>query len=235
MSALGIAALSWFIWSSPIPQDEDYHNFSDGLSIAGIPNFWNVVSNLPFLIVGLLGIYHFRKEKWLNAQFLIFFAGVSLVAFGSGYYHYAPTNDTLVWDRLPMTVAFTSLISFVISEFIDERKGKLLLIPLLLLGLASIIYWVALGDLRLYALVQFYPILAIPVILVLFRPEGRSTKEFWLLLACYILAKVFETFDYEIHQVIKVMSGHPLKHLAASVGVYLFIKLYTPQEAVTGK
>ena len=141
-----------------------------------------MISNLPFLIVGLFGILRLKKMDRLNMQFLTFFIGVCFVSIGSGYYHLNPNNDTLIWDRLPMTIVFTSLISIVISEFIDDKKGKLLLLPFLILGIASIVYWVKMGDLRLYVLVQFYPILAIPVILILFKSKIISPIGFWLLL-----------------------------------------------------
>ena len=39
-----------------------------------------------------------------------------MVAIGSSYYHWKPSNSRLVWDRLPMTVGFMSLVAVVISE-----------------------------------------------------------------------------------------------------------------------
>ena len=232
LGIIGIIAILGFALSSPIKQNEDYHNFSDTLTIGGISNFWNVISNFPFLIVGLFGILRLKKMDRVNLQFLTFFLGISFVAIGSGYYHLNPNSNTLVWDRLPMTIAFTALMSIVISEFINYKKGKLLLFPLLLLGIISIVYWVKLGDLRLYALIQFYPILAIPIILILFKSEKVSTRGFWLLLITYIIAKLFETYDFEIHKSLKLLSGHSLKHLSASVGVYLLINSYVRQHKI---
>ena len=221
--------------SSSIEQKEEYHSFSDSLAIAGIPNFWNVISNIPFLIVGLFGIIRLKKMGRVNFQFLTFFIGVSLVAVGSGYYHYNPNNDTLVWDRLPMTIAFTSLMSIVISEFIDYKKGKRLLLPFLLFGIISILYWVELGDLRLYVLVQFYPIIAIPIILIFFKSEENSPKGFWYLIVAYVLAKLFEEYDFEIHNKLKLLSGHSLKHITASIGIYLLINSYIKQNKIIEK
>lgn len=235
LGIIGIIAIIGFALSSPIEQNEDYHNFSDTLTIGGIPNFWNVISNFPFLIVGLFGIIRLKKMDRVNFQFSTFFIGISFVAIGSGYYHLNPNSSTLVWDRLPMTIVFTALMSIVISEFIDFKKGKLLLIPLLLIGIISIIYWVKLDDLRLYALVQYYPILAIPIILVLFKSEENSPKGFWLLLITYIIAKLFETFDFEIHKTLKLLSGHSLKHISASVGIYLLIYSYIRQNKTIEK
>lgn len=235
LGVIGIIGIIGFALSSPIEQNEDYHNFSDTLTIGGIPNFWNVISNFPFLIVGLFGILRLKKMDRVNFQFLTFFIGVSLVAIGSGYYHFNPNSSTLVWDRLPMTIAFTALMSIVISEFIDCKKGKLLLLPLLLLGIISIVYWVKLDDLLLYALVQLYPILAIPVILVLFKSEKNSTNGFWLLLITYIIVKLFESYDIEIHKILKLLSGHSLKHISASVGIYLLINSFIRQNKIVEK
>jgi len=121
---IGAIAIVGFGLSSPIAQDVAYHNFSDTNRYGKIPNFWNVISNLPFLFVGLFGIFQLKNMKRVKLQFLLFFIGISFVSIGSAYYHYSPNNDSLVWDRLPMTIAFMSLISVVISEFIDKKKAK---------------------------------------------------------------------------------------------------------------
>ena len=180
--AIALLVLGWLFISAPIPQDEHYHNFSDQDTLLGIPHFWNVISNLPFLIAGLYGMIAFRRNGQLNSGYLIFFIGIGLVAFGSGYYHYAPTSNTLVWDRLPMTIAFTALVAIITREFIDQKIGQALLIPLVGLGLLSILYWIQYDDLRFYAIVQFYPILAIPFVLVFFKKEHQKTKQYWYLL-----------------------------------------------------
>jgi hypothetical protein len=139
LAIIGIISIIGFALSSPIQQNEDYHNFSDTLTIGGIPNFWNVTSNVPFLIVGFFGMSRLKNMQRLNVQFLIFFIGISFAAIGSGYYHFNPNNSTLVWDRLPTTIVFTTLISIIISEFIDFKKGKWILIPSLLTGIISIL------------------------------------------------------------------------------------------------
>jgi len=224
LSIIGIISIIALIVSDVIVQDENYHHFSDEFTIFKIPNFWNVISNIPFLIVGILGFFHLKKKPTNSLQYIIFFTGITLVAVGSGYYHINPTSETLIWDRLPMTFAFMALFSIVISEFIDDNKGKKFLFLLLLFGVISIVYWIGFNDLRLYVLVQFYPILAIPIILLLFNTNNKSTKAFWLLLVAYVMAKLLETYDFEIHNKLTLISGHSLKHVIAAIGVYVFIK-----------
>src|SRR5690242_810119 len=105
-AVIGVMALS------PIAQSADYHRFADGREMAGIPNFWNVASNAMFLWVGAVGLFEVLRGRYrgglasLRAAYAIFFAGVAAVCFGSGYYHWSPSNQTLVWDRLPMAIAF---------------------------------------------------------------------------------------------------------------------------------
>ena len=225
LSILAIVAIAGIILSSSIEQNNSYHNFSDVDTFLNIPIFWNVVSNIPFLIVGLLGIYKLNIIAENKTQYLIFFLGISLVSIGSGYYHLNPNNNTLVWDRLPMTIGFMALFSIVISEFISKKNGQIILIPLLIIGLLSVVYWAAFDDLRFYILVQFYPILAIPVILIFFKSKYKLTIGYWLLLLAYVIAKIVEHFDYQIHNYTGLISGHTLKHLFASIG--LFILFYT--------
>ena len=223
-----IAIVAVFLLVPAIPQDPAYHNFSDTRFILGVDNFWNVASNLPFLLVGAAGlIYVYRYAdavclSGLEIAYGVFFAGVLLTAFGSGYYHFAPANDTLVWDRLPMTIGFAGLFSVIVGEYISLRRARLLLIPLLVVGFASVGYWAwtedrGVGDLRLYAIVQFLPMLLIPVILLSHRPVIGSARYFWLMLAFYFIAKVFEQLDAAIFSAGNFISGHSLKHLSSAM------------------
>jgi len=171
LGILSITAIITVILLGPMEQSEEYHIFCDAEMLIGINNFWNVVSNLPFLIVGILGIVQMKNIEKYNLEYKIFFIGVSLIAIGSGYYHLDPNNKTLVWDRLPITVAFMSLFSIVISEFINYKYGKKLFLPALLIGTLSVVYWVFFDDLRIYGLVQFYPIISIPIIITFINPK----------------------------------------------------------------
>ena len=95
-----------------IPQDENYHLFADTRSIAGIPNFWNVISNLPFAFAGVYGLLLTPRLacRSLWPGYIAFCLAVIAVCFGSGYYHYAPSTAALVWDRLPMSLAFMAVL-----------------------------------------------------------------------------------------------------------------------------
>jgi hypothetical protein len=220
----------------PIAQDDAYHQFSDQATVLGIPNFWNVISNVTFLIVGTLGLV--RLQSIVSAskiQYLLFFLGVALVAFGSGYYHLHPSNTTLVWDRLPMTIAFMALFSIVISEFINEGLGRKLLLPLLIVGLLSIVYWLVFNDLKVYVLVQFYPIVAILISLIFFQSVYTLKLGYWLLVLAYIVAKLFEHFDGVTHQAFGWLSGHTLKHIVAALGIYYLLVSFQKRKVFTNK
>ena len=226
--------IAMFLFIAPITQDINYHNFADQREIFTVSNFWNVFSNVPYFVVGLWALSKMRSLailKEMNIAYLLLFLGVILVAFGSGYYHLDPKNETLVWDRLPMTIAFMALFSIILSEFIEIKLGKKLLFPLLFLGLASVFYWSwtesqGMGDLRAYVLVQFLPIILIPVILLLFKATYSLTKGYWILLLCYLLAKIFEHFDAAIYEMLVVISGHSLKHMVSALGLYFLLKAF---------
>jgi len=204
------AAVGFLTLAPPIPQDENYHHFADHRSILGIPNFWNVISNFPFALVGVLGL---RRFSDLTSRIL--FAGVLLTAFGSGYYHLYPNDATLVWDRLPMTLVFMPLVVLVISQWMGTIWGRRVQWPLILFGIGSVLWWSAEGDLRLYAIAQFGPAL---LLLPAFWFD-RIIRRLWPAAAFYALAKVFETFDRGIFAALPV-SGHTLKHLAAGLATY---------------
>lgn len=112
----------------PIPQDQGYHNFAYQRNVWGVSNFLNTVTNLPFFFVGLLGIRVFRKVKEKKRKVIgcTLFIGFILLMFGSGYYHLWPNNNTLVYDRLPMSFIFMSFFSFIIYGRIGSGKHTLL-------------------------------------------------------------------------------------------------------------
>lgn len=228
------AIVLFFFAIDPIAQDPAYHDFADDRRILGVANFWNVVSNLPFLAVGLtgIGLVVTRPEvvgaPELRKAWLVFFSGVTLTAFGSGYFHLAPSNATLVWDRLAMTVGFAGFISIILGEYVSVTVARRLLVPFVLAGILSVLYWsvtesAGRGDLRPYVIVQFLPLLLIPVILTL-RPRASDlTAAVWLMLAFYGISKIVEHFDERIYASGGMLSGHTLKHVAASLAPLVLI------------
>lgn len=245
LMGLLLAGLVILLAIDPIPQDPAYHLFADTRGFLGIPNFGDVVSNAGFAIAGIFGlfvilgrqrsrIFKQRLDVW---PYLIFFSGVALISIGSAYYHLEPSNERLLWDRLPMSVAFMAFCSAVIADRIQNRLGNTWLLALLVvLGILSLVYWHVTelqghGDLRFYAFVQFYPILMLPVVLWLF-PDHRYTAGRFLgwVIAWYALSKVLEYYDKEVFNLFgHIVSGHTLKHLAAGAGALVVLWMLSAQ------
>lgn len=239
---IGLFALLFLalLFIPAIPQWGGYHNFADSQQWLGIPNFSNVVSNAGGIGVGLFGLMKiYRSGLFDNSldrlPYVIFFAGVTLVGLGSGYYHWAPSNGPLFWDRLPMTIALMSFFAAVIADRIHKQVGIYFMLPILLIaGVYSLIYWqqteaVGAGDLRFYGMVQYYPFVAILFIIWLFR-DYRYTESRQLLwvMGVYVSAKLFEHFDAEIFNLLGgLVSGHSLKHLVAAVATYMILPMLT--------
>lgn len=224
-----------------ISQNPAYHQFADQRSFFGIPNCLNVISNAPFLLVGALALtFLFRrpdqpeKPVFLNPRerwpYAVFFFGVALTSIGSAYYHFAPGNDTLIWDRLPMTIAFVSFFAAVVAERISLKAGIWLLAPLVLIGIGSVAYWNLTemhgkGDLRPYGYVQAYPLLGVPLIILLFPASYTRTADLLAAGGIYILAKLFELLDRPIFDLGHFVSGHTLKHLTAALSAYWALRM----------
>jgi hypothetical protein len=203
----------------PIPQDAAYHHFADTRAWLGTPNAADVWSNLPFVVVGIVGLVwlarHAVPQRWM---WLVFFGGVTLVGFGSAYYHWHPNDATLVWDRLPMTVSFMAFFAALMAERVIERLGVWLFGPLLAFGIGSVVYWHYTDDLRWFGVVQFGPLLAIAILLAARPARWLRTSDVWLVLAWYVAAKVLERADAAVFACGHVVSGHTLKHIAAAAG-----------------
>lgn len=219
----------------PLAQDPAYHAFADGRTLLGVPNFWNVVSSLPFLIVGVWGLVFLARYPGtvthLRGVWRVFFIGIILTMFGSGYYHLAPDNASLGWDRLTMVIAFMSLFALVIGEYLSAEWANRLLIPLLLVGAGSVYYWLrtetqGVGDLRPFGLVQFLPMLLVPLIMILRRERSDMGAYLVGMMVFYAAAKIVEYYDAPIFAAGELISGHSLKHvLAALAGASLLLGL----------
>jgi len=229
-----------------IPQPQAYHDFADQRSFLGIPNFGDAVSNLPFAVFGVMGLLfwwrlhrshshvdpdarHFLdpRERW---PYLVVFIGILLTAFGSAYYHLEPSNARLVWDRLPMTIAFMAVVAAIIAERISLRVGLWLLPLLVLIGMSSVLVWYrselnGAGDLRFYATVQAYSVLFLFIALLL-PPRYTRSSDLAIVAGFYALAKVLESYDKPIFSALGyTVSGHTLKHLAAAGAAYWILRM----------
>jgi hypothetical protein len=219
------------------PQPLSYHDFADQRSVLGVPNFGDVASNILFLVAGLWGLAFLAsksgREQFLETRerwpYFLVFLGLVLTAFGSAYYHLAPDNSRLLWDRLPMTVVFMPLVAAMIGERINVRLSLWLLPVLVAVGLASVLQWRlseqrSAGDLRFYTAVQLYALLALLVAMLL---PPRYTQESYLLVVAglYVLAKICETEDRPLFSLTHFVSGHTLKHLAAGAAGLCILRM----------
>ena len=249
--ALLIATIICLSFFDPIPQPLEYHRFADMRAWLGIANFSDVISNAAYGLAGGFGLWVLlggRGRGWFDRPadrwpYLVFFIGVTLVSAGSAYYHLAPDNERLVWDRLPMTIAFMALFAAFIADRIDRRIGIYWLLPgLVAAGIASVAYWawtesLDRGDLRWYAVVQFYPIVALPLICWLF-PRGRYTtgRHLAWLIALYVVAKALEHFDAGVLGLLGgAISGHTLKHLASGIAPLVVVAMLASGRDSDGK
>lgn len=213
--------------ADPVAQDPAYHDFADNRTMLGTANFLNVASNLAFLFVGVFGITTIARMdegnlKHLKSVWLMLFIGLVATAIGSSWYHLDPSNETLAWDRLGMVIGFMSLNALVIGEYVSQKAARSLLWPLLVLGIASVLYWsytesLGRGDLRPYALVQFLPILLIPLTLLLFPARSDLTRWIWWVMVFYAFSKGAELLDDRVFAEGQLLSGHTLKHLLAAL------------------
>ncbi len=223
----------------PIAQDPAYHEFADRRAFLGIPNFGDAVSNLGFLVVGAIGLvfvlgrpgrtmFPAPGERW---PYVVLFAGIGSVALGSAYYHLDPTTGALFWDRLPMSVAFMALFAAIVMDRIHLAAGLVALPVAVGLGVASVVYWhlteaAGHGDLRFYGLVQFYPMLAVPLACWLFPGRHTRGRHIVYMILWYGLAKAFEHWDLAILGLLGgSISGHTLKHLTAAVAAYMLVAM----------
>ncbi len=236
LSILAVAMLLVAAVMPPIPQPAEYHQFADQRSYFGIPNLFDVISNIVFLFVGVAGLVFLLQphgslaalpERW---PYLILFLSVLAAGFGSAYYHWLPDNERLVWDRLPMATGFMALLAALLVERIDPKVGLRLLPFLVAAGVGSVLHWywseqLGAGNLNFYLVVQFCSLLIILLLVTFFPPRYSHGTDIYGVIAWYGLAKLAELADREIYAVGQVISGHTLKHLLAALAVYWILRM----------
>ncbi len=244
---LGIlaAAVLAALFAGPIAQDPAYHGFADARTLAGIPNALDVLSNLPFTLVGIWGLRYVIRAGHAPDRYCktgiervgwgVLCFGVALIGLGSAWYHWAPDSERLVWDRLPMAIVFSALFAVIVYERISRRWGIRIFAPLVLAGAGSVLYWAAVDDLRPYAVFQFYPMVTIPLILWMYPPAYDRGADLIVVVGWYALAKVFEAADAAILDATGLFSGHTLKHLFAAVATAWIVRMLTKRRPVVGE
>lgn len=243
---LAVAAVAVAAVVPPLPQDPAYHRLADTRGWLGVPNAANVLSNAGFLLVGALGLRFMARpdssggrfqepaERW---PYAVFFGGLLLTGIGSAYYHWAPGNPRLAWDRLPLAITIMGLLDAVVAERVGVRAALRLLGPLVTVATLSVVYWAwteerGAGDLRPYALVQFFPLVAIPLMLWWLPPRYTGAGGLLAAAAVYALAKIPELADAAIFSGTRVVSGHTLKHLLAALAGYAVLLMLERRRAV---
>jgi hypothetical protein len=230
---VGIAAL--LVPRADLPPS--YHHFADQRGLLGIPHFGDVASNIAFFIAGLCGLAFLSRkssmDRFVDARerwpFVVVFLGLVLTAFGSAYYHVAPDNDRLVFDRVPMSFVFMPLVSALITERVNIKLGLWLLPILTAVGIASVIHWHwtvrhGAGDLRFFGAVQLYALLALFVVLLL-PPRYTRGSDLLVVAVLYVVAKICETADRQIFSIGQLVSGHTLKHLASGFAGFWILRM----------
>lgn len=235
LSAMLVPAIV-LVFAGPIPQSANYHDFADTRFWLGIPNAADVLSNLPFVLVGLAGLVQLRQRapRIGHLSWNVFFAGVFLVAFGSMYYHWAPDDARLVWDRLPMTLAFMAFFTVILVRHVGAIHERWILPLSLAAGLLSVAWWVATGDLRFYIWIQAAPFLAVMAMIALFR-DGYPNRRFLVLaLGAYTFSKLAEFGDLALFESsAHIVSGHSLKHVLAALSVMFVALMQRRDDAAT--
>ncbi|WP_064609206.1 ceramidase domain-containing protein [Photobacterium sp. J15] len=230
LSALILTLLAVFF--SPIHQSRNFYDYADQRTILSIPNFWNVITNLPFALVGIIALKNVKKPETLTLEptmrnaYLTMFWGLIAVCIGSGYYHLVPDAFSLMIDRIALSIVFMALYCIVLAEYISLSLGKRLLLPLIVYSTLSVVYWyitditTGRGDMSAYVLVQVIPIIHLPVIIALFKAKFSHGRCYVFALVSYVISKWAESNDELLYELTNGFSGHSFKHLFAALGGY---------------
>jgi hypothetical protein len=218
----------------PIAQPAHYHEFADRSVFAGIPHAADVLSNIGFFLFavwGMMRLWPRREHAALRAGWIgygLFLIGLLLTAFGSSFYHLAPDNARLVWDRLPIALACAGLLAAVRAETVPNTEAWRTTAWLAAFAIVSVAWWYVtdqndVGDLRPYLLLQGMPLVLIPMWQAIYCAPKADRLAFGAALLLYVAAKIAELNDHALLATLGVISGHTLKHLLASAAAGVLV------------
>jgi biotin transporter BioY len=231
-----LAGLAWML--PPVAQPLQYHDFADQRACFGLPNCLDTASNGLFILAGVIGLLFLRggtaRRAFINQHeagfYKLFFWAVVLIGFASGYYHLAPDNAGLAWDRAAIALAFMVWFAAILSERISLATACIMLPLLLVAALGGVGWWYwsetqGAGDLRFYVLVQLVPILLIPLLLWLYPPRYSKGWHILLVIGLYLLALLFDYTDRRVFALTGgFVSGHTLKHVVAALAAIWLVR-----------
>jgi hypothetical protein len=206
------------IW--PLAQPASYHHFADQRSLGQLHNAADVLSNIVILIAGLLSFgWVLRHASNQPAQFpgmIVAAFGLLFTAFGSAYYHMAPNDATLVWDRLPMTIVFAGILAMLWTSWSGQRVGWAQMLIMVVVSPATVGYWLLFNSLWPYAILQFGGLMLIVGMTLTRKVDG--VVAWTLVIVFYGVAKIFESLDWQIWELTHhVIAGHALKHVSSGL------------------
>jgi len=203
----------------PLPQLASYHDLADTRRLGPIARAGDVLTNLAILAAGLWGATlgpRLRADADERLAWRALVAATIATALGSAWYHLAPSDATLVWDRLPMALVMASLLALVLADRVDARFAREALLPFGAVGVASVAWWAASGDLTLYAVVRVGTGAAIVVLLILRPGRTRGAGWLWSAVALDVAMTLVERYDRAVWMATgELASGHNVKHLLA--------------------
>ena len=218
--ALAVLAL---LMHGPIPQLDHYHDFADQTPWLGIPHAMDVLSNVGFVIVGWWGVSIMLRQRQAAIilpsylPYLVFVVCIALTSLCSSFYHLAPDNARLLWDRIPIALACAAIVVAVRADLLSRHQTGLELAVMLGFALGSVIWWQQTGDLRPYLLLQVMALLLIPVYQWVYGAPLWDKLAFGAASLLYVLAKFAELQDGTVLLYTHCISGHSVKHLLAAL------------------
>ena len=204
-------------------QPEHYHAFADQRGWGALPHAADVLSNLGFVIAGLAGlIVLWRADRYrlcATARTLcaLFFAGLLCSGAGSTFYHWAPQDASLAWDRLGMSVAFAGLLGLAVQTRIDDISARITAAVMLLAAPISVWVWSQTSNVLPWVLVQAGGMVIILWLSFVAPRRHALPVELGWVIGLYAVAKLLEMSDSDVFEISgHAISGHSLKHWVAA-------------------
>jgi 1-acyl-sn-glycerol-3-phosphate acyltransferase len=216
------------VFSPSVAELDGYIHFADQREALGLPRAMDVLSNLPFLLVGLYGLSVVARTTNPIKPFAVaFFVGLVVTSMGSAWFHLHPLeHGRLAIDRLGMLVAFCGLIGLATALKVSLRAGYFVSIFVAVAGLVSVHISNSTGNALPWAIVQFGGLALVLWFASIKNTKNQPVLNLWWVVVVYAAAKALEMADQPVFDWTRqVISGHSLKHIVASLAAWPVIAM----------
>ena len=195
----------------------------------------NTITNLAFILAGILLFIQFRKKAHLDFKGILFSSLLIIIGFGSFIWHLYRNDTTLVADSIPIAL----FILFYLFFYLKFTTMKSLHLILLFIGffVYTSVFTFLLNSKSIYILENggagYFSAISYFFVLQIYNIFHRKAiiKSSIIIGIVFLISLCFRQIDMTVCEHIS-FGTHFIWHILNALSLYLFVKLLYPKNSL---